>query len=72
MNMEAIKQAEFELDEIIEDENVSAELVEEAREIYEQLNHSKTYYRWLERLVASIRSEEIFEFLPKDPNNTQV
>ncbi|TRM11679.1 GbsR/MarR family transcriptional regulator [Lentibacillus cibarius] len=65
MNMEAIKQAEFELDQIIEDEKVSAELVDEARAVYEQLNLSKTYYCWLERLVASIRSEEIFEFLPK-------
>ncbi|GAA0434057.1 MAG: choline uptake/conversion transcriptional regulator CudC [Bacillota bacterium] len=69
MNMEAIKQAEFELDQIFEDENVSAELVDEARKIYELLDQSKIYYRWLERLVASIRSEEIYEFLPKDPDD---
>ncbi|SFB28812.1 DNA-binding transcriptional regulator GbsR, MarR family [Lentibacillus halodurans] len=67
MNMEAIKYAEFELDQIFEDENVSPELAEEARKIYDQLDQSKNYYRWLERLVASIRSEEIFEFLPKYP-----
>lgn len=67
MNMEAIKQAEFELDQVIEDDNVSAEILEEAKANYELHNKSKVYYRWLERLVASIRSEEIFDFLPKNP-----
>ncbi|MBP1949725.1 choline uptake/conversion transcriptional regulator CudC [Virgibacillus litoralis] len=67
MNMDAIKQAEFELDEIIEDDQVSPELHEEARSNYELLEKSKVYYWWLERLVASIRSEEIFDYLPKNP-----
>lgn len=69
MNIEAVKQAEFELDQIFEDDDVSDYLVEEARKIYHQLDQSKTYYRWLERLVASIRSEEIYEFLPVHPEN---
>lgn len=69
MNMDAIKQAEFELDAVIEDEQVSAEVREEANSIYELLAKSKVYYRWLERLVTSIRSDEIFEFLPKIPKS---
>ncbi|MFC3041126.1 choline uptake/conversion transcriptional regulator CudC [Virgibacillus xinjiangensis] len=66
MNMEAIKEAEVHLNEIQEDETISEELREEAREHYNLLDKSKVYYRWLERLTASIRSEEIFEFLPKE------
>lgn len=71
MNVQAIQQAEFELDQIFEDEHVSEEFVEEARKIYHQLDQSKNYYRWLERLVASIRSEEIFDFLPKYPEENK-
>ncbi|MDN6639194.1 MAG: GbsR/MarR family transcriptional regulator [Tetragenococcus sp.] len=65
-NMEAIHHAEKPLLEIINDEEVSDSLQEEARDDYELLNQSKVYYNWLEKLVHSIQSEEIFEFLPKD------
>lgn len=65
-NMEAIHQAEKPLLEIIHDEHVSDSFKEEARHHYELLNQSKVYYNWLDQLVHSIRSEEIFEFLPKD------
>ncbi|MDC3414560.1 choline uptake/conversion transcriptional regulator CudC [Terrihalobacillus insolitus] len=67
MNMEAIKRAEVELVEIFEDDTVSIEIRDEAKAHYEMIENSKVYYRWLERLTASIRSEEIFEFLPKNP-----
>lgn len=69
MNSTAIQEAEFELDQIFEDENVSEELLQNAREIYDQIEESKVYYRWLERLVASVRSQEIFKFIPKIPEN---
>ncbi|AOF48315.1 MULTISPECIES: choline uptake/conversion transcriptional regulator CudC [Tetragenococcus] len=65
-NMKAIHHAEKALCEIIHDEDVSDSLQEEARDHYELLNQSKIYYHWLEKLVHSIQSEEIFEFLPKD------
>lgn len=69
MNLTAIQEAEFVLDKIFEDEDVSLELVEEAREIYHQIEESKIYYRWLERLVANVRSKEIFKFIPKMPED---
>ncbi|MUK87593.1 GbsR/MarR family transcriptional regulator [Ornithinibacillus sp. L9] len=66
MNMDAIHEAENMLAEIFEDETISDELREEAKSHYDLLNQSKVYYRWLEKLVESIRSEEIYKFLPKE------
>ncbi|MCF3942831.1 choline uptake/conversion transcriptional regulator CudC [Oceanobacillus alkalisoli] len=70
MNLDAVQLAEKELDEIINDESVAEEIREEAKEHYKLLNESKVYYRWLRKLVASIRSGEIFEFLPKENEDT--
>lgn len=66
MNMDAIREAEMELTDIFEDNNVSAEIRTEAKEHYELIENSKIYYYWLESLVASIRNGEIFDFLPKN------
>ncbi|MBP2076079.1 choline uptake/conversion transcriptional regulator CudC [Oceanobacillus polygoni] len=68
MNMEAIKIAEKDLKEIVDDQEVSQEIREKAEEHYKLLDKSKVYYRWLERLTVSIQNEEIFEFLPKESN----
>ncbi|WP_138418735.1 choline uptake/conversion transcriptional regulator CudC [Aquibacillus sediminis] len=65
MNMEAIKEAQEDLIAVIKDPTSSPETVATAKKYYDQLEESKTYYNWLEDLVASIRSEKIFEFLPK-------
>lgn len=66
MNMEAIKFAQLDLQEIFEDDTIAADIRDEAKTVYDLLESSKVYYRWLDRLTASIRSGEIFEFLPKD------
>lgn len=65
-NMEAIGQAEKLLLEIYEDESISKDIRDEAKDNYELLNQSKVYYRWVEKLVESIRTEEIYTFLPKE------
>lgn len=67
LNLHAIQQAEFELDSIFEDDHVSEDVLEQARAIYHQIEESKKYYHWLERLVASVRSKEIFKFIPAEP-----
>ncbi|MRG87591.1 choline uptake/conversion transcriptional regulator CudC [Salinibacillus xinjiangensis] len=64
MNMEAIKEAQEDLINVIK-ESSEPDVVTEAKKYYDQLEESKTYYNWLEDLVASIRSGKIFEFLPK-------
>nr|WP_278309184.1 GbsR/MarR family transcriptional regulator [Oceanobacillus zhaokaii] len=66
MNMEAIHDSEKILQEIYEDVSLADEIRNEAKEHYDLLNKSKVYYRWLEKLIHSIRSEEIYTFLPKD------
>lgn len=70
MNLDAVQLAEKELAEIISDESIADEIKEEAKEHYEMLNESKVYYHWLRKLVASIRSGEIFEYLPKENEET--
>src|SRR5699024_8223731 len=64
MNLMAIQEAEFERDQIFENEHVSQEMLQEAREIYHQIEESKVYYRCLERKVASIRQQEIVKYNP--------
>ncbi len=66
MNFEAIEESQEDFIEIIKDPDSTPDIVAEAKKYYDQLEESKTYYRWLDDLVASIRSGKIFEFLPKD------
>lgn len=66
MNMEAIEESQEEFINIMKDSTSTPGIVAEAKQYYDQLEESKTYYHWLDDLVASIRSGEIFEFLPKD------
>ncbi|MFC0562121.1 choline uptake/conversion transcriptional regulator CudC [Halalkalibacter alkalisediminis] len=66
MNMEAIEEAQEDFINVIKDSTSTTEIVAEAKEYYDQLEESKTYYYWLEDLVASIKSGKIFEYLPKD------
>lgn len=65
-NMEAIDRAEKLLMEIVKDESISDSIRQEAKSHYELLKDSESYYRWLKRLVESIRSEEIYKFIPKE------
>ncbi|PRO66097.1 choline uptake/conversion transcriptional regulator CudC [Alkalicoccus urumqiensis] len=66
MNMEAVEEAQEDLINAIKDPASTPEIVADAKKYYDQLEDSKTYYRWLSDLVQSIRSGEIFEFLPKE------
>lgn len=64
INLMAIRKAELKLDEILADESISDEVLTKAKEMRTQIEESKTYYHWLERLVTSVRSQELFEFIP--------
>ncbi|WP_101842676.1 GbsR/MarR family transcriptional regulator [Halobacillus sp. Marseille-P3879] len=66
INLYAIKQAEYQLQEIVEDGKVEEDLYERAKLDLEQLEEYKTYCYWLEKLVDSIETGEIFDFLPVD------
>ena len=69
MNLEAIEEAKQHLNEVIENDKVSEELRDNAREQFELIDHSTVYYKWLKRLANSVKTEEIFSFLPKETND---
>src|SRR5699024_3588373 len=70
MNLTVLREAEFELDQIFEEGEVSEETLTKTRELYTQIDTSKKYYRWLERLSASVRSREIFKYVPHELEDT--
>ncbi|WLR48355.1 GbsR/MarR family transcriptional regulator [Halobacillus litoralis] len=65
-NLDAIKHAQKELNDVMEDSEADEVVKQEAEQIYQQLEASKPYYHWLQKLVDSIESGEIFDFLPAD------
>ncbi|MCP3027276.1 GbsR/MarR family transcriptional regulator [Halobacillus sp. A5] len=64
INLGAIHKAQQELNELIEDPEVDEVLKNEAVLIDRQMEASKPYYHWLQKLVSSIESGEIFDVLP--------
>ncbi|MFF0874069.1 GbsR/MarR family transcriptional regulator, partial [Bacillus velezensis] len=64
VNLSAIVQAQADLQSVLLAEEGNAELQEEARQLYDQLESSKAYYDWLKRLADSVQSGEIFKFIP--------
>ncbi len=66
MNMAAVSDAKVYLREVMENEQVSDEIRERAKAYYGQINNSITYYNWLQRLTDSVKTGEIFSFLPKE------
>jgi len=63
LNMEAIRKAEPELKALLKSSD------EEVRRLAErdlaQLENGQNYYKWLEKLVKSLESGKIFDFIPK-------
>lgn len=70
LNQAAIEVAENKLKRVLDDEQTGESLKERARQDLQQLEELKHYYDWLSRLVHSIESGEIFEFLPIDHKNS--
>ncbi|WZL73295.1 GbsR/MarR family transcriptional regulator [Clostridiaceae bacterium 35-E11] len=64
VNLEAISIAERDLKEVLETPEIDETLKQEARAYYQQIEQSKEYYFWLHRLSQSIKSGDIFEYIP--------
>ncbi|MCY8273488.1 GbsR/MarR family transcriptional regulator, partial [Bacillus sonorensis] len=64
VNLMAIQDAQKALQNVMEDDGLEQSVKDEAKAIYEQLEHSKPYYDWLLRLAKSVQTGEIFEFIP--------
>lgn len=58
-----------ELKEILNDPDASDEILKEAQVLVEDSKKSIAYYEWIDRLVTLFESQEIFNYVPKDPNN---
>lgn len=66
MNVSAIQKSLADLKELLEDEQISEEVRVEAKTDIAKLNNALEYYFWLNRLVDSFESHEIFKYVPKE------
>ncbi|MFZ3591173.1 GbsR/MarR family transcriptional regulator [Bacillus sp. DJP31] len=65
MNIVAIEKSMKELKELLIDEDVSQEVRELAELDTTKLQNSLEYYDWLNRLIDTFETREIFDFVPK-------
>lgn len=65
INVSAMERSRADLQRLVEDEKVEDHLKHEAKIDIEKLTEALEYYDWLNRLVDSFESQEIFEFIPK-------
>ncbi|WP_175615749.1 choline uptake/conversion transcriptional regulator CudC [Piscibacillus halophilus] len=64
LNLSAIDYAEEMLQQIINNDDTEEEVKQRAEQDLRQLEEYRIYCHWLERLVHSVESGEIFVFLP--------
>jgi len=65
INVSAIEKSLHELNDLLENENLSQELEMEVKSDITKLHQSLEYYDWMNRLVDKFESHEIFDFVPK-------
>ncbi|MGG3928223.1 GbsR/MarR family transcriptional regulator [Metabacillus fastidiosus] len=65
MNIAAIEKSLNELKELLDIQDLDNEILGEINSDIEKLNKALDYYDWLNRLIDSLESHEIFEFIPK-------
>ncbi|TCP24939.1 DNA-binding transcriptional regulator GbsR (MarR family) [Scopulibacillus darangshiensis] len=71
LNLFAIEQAEHRLQAVMEDEKNEESLKERAEQDLQQLDGYRKYCYWLQKLVNSMESGEIFDLLPMDNSNSK-
>ncbi|WP_129600135.1 choline uptake/conversion transcriptional regulator CudC [Anaerophilus nitritogenes] len=64
INLEAISMVEENLKDVLKDSKANETIKEEAKYYCQQLEKSKEYYFWLERLSESVKSGDIFKYIP--------
>ncbi|WP_066062899.1 GbsR/MarR family transcriptional regulator [Neobacillus soli] len=65
INMTAMEKSLYELQMLLDDENVNHMVKAEAKLDIEKLTSAIDYYKWLNRLVDSFETGEIFQYIPK-------
>jgi DNA-binding transcriptional regulator GbsR (MarR family) len=69
INVSAIEKSLRDLNQLLETPEISEEIISEVKSDIEKLHKALEYYDWLNRLVDSLETEEIFKFLPKKPKD---
>lgn len=65
INMTAMEKSLSELESLLVDEKVDTLVKKQVKNDIEKLTSAIEYYNWLNRLVDSLETKEIFEFIPK-------
>lgn len=65
LNIAAINKSIIDLEEVIQDHDSSEEIKAAANMDKEKLNYALEYYDWINRLVDSLESNDIFNYIPK-------
>lgn len=65
MHKLAITESLREMEQLLEDEQVDKNIKEALEHDIEKLHYIYEYYEWLERVVKSFESHEIFDLVPK-------
>lgn len=65
INVSAMERSLRELQSLLDDENVDSYVKNQAEMDIEKLSSAIEYYDWLNRLVDSLETKKIFEFIPK-------
>ncbi|MGU3443811.1 hypothetical protein ACLBXI_29120 [Bacillus cereus] len=66
INLNALEKSQKILRKLMNNQEEPEEIKASAKQIYEQLEDSRVYYKWLQKLVNSIKDESIFEFIPTE------
>lgn len=68
-NVTAIEKSLQELNQLLETPDLSDEIISQVKSDIEKLHQSLEYYDWLNRLVDSFETNEIFQYIPKKKIN---
>ncbi|WP_018932395.1 choline uptake/conversion transcriptional regulator CudC [Gracilibacillus lacisalsi] len=71
LNLSSINDAIEKLQEVLNMEEIDVEMKRRAEQDIQQLTEYRNYCHWLERLVESVESGEIFEFLPIEDTDSK-
>ncbi|MBP1970807.1 DNA-binding transcriptional regulator GbsR (MarR family) [Virgibacillus natechei] len=66
MFLGSIDYAQKQLAEVLDQSDIEEHLQQKAQLDYDQLEEARKYYHWLQRLIRSIESNEIYDYLPKE------
>ncbi|MDF0728462.1 GbsR/MarR family transcriptional regulator [Cytobacillus sp. S13-E01] len=65
INISAIEKSLKELEDLLAQENITTEIKDAAKSDINKLHNALDYYNWLNRLVDSFESKEIFNYIPR-------